>query len=256
MIRSGELLCDLDNAVLPCDVETVLRRIGATHMFWQTWSRDTVYTWDKTPPGFFSLYYGLDSDRFCAVANALRGGWISFTFAQARVELGTTAESRDAQTIWNNFDMPDGLCVQQGFGNRRSVLMVATKAGEAHRLLHDHQMVLTASAARLDMLLRENLADLYKIPRRRGLLSPAEAAVVRAQIDYPFMTLKEQAAHLKISPRTLQKRHADIARKMGVSTFPGAIVVAIERGQSTDQDVAPVIDDPSQRDWKGMAAGD
>ena len=87
MIRSEQLLRELEKTVDPSDVELVLRRAGATHMFWQTWDPDTVYTWERVTPGFFSMYYGLDSDRFCAIANAMRAGWICYTFGQARAEL-------------------------------------------------------------------------------------------------------------------------------------------------------------------------
>ncbi len=44
MIRSEQLLRELEKTVDPSDVELVLRRAGATHMFWQTWDPDTVYT--------------------------------------------------------------------------------------------------------------------------------------------------------------------------------------------------------------------
>lgn len=231
MIRTEDLLRDLDSAVDPSDVEIVLRRAGSTHMFWQTWDLTTVYTWDRVPPGFFSLYYGLDSDRFCAIATAIRSGWISFTFKQARDVLGKDHSSKDAEKIWTNFGMLDGVCMMQGFGSRRSLLVAAT-SGNAERMLDDMQVVFAAAAAKLDMLLRDRLGTLYQASRSRGLLSPAENAVIRAQIDYPQFTIREQANLLKISPRTLQRRHADIAKKLGVSTFPGAIVVALEREQA------------------------
>ncbi|HAJ18895.1 MAG TPA: hypothetical protein DCL95_02345, partial [Rhodospirillaceae bacterium] len=68
-------------------------------------------------------------------------------------------------------------------------------------------------------------------PRARGLLSPAEEATVQAQIEHPHLTVRQQASLLNVSVRTLEKRHADIARKLGVSSFPGAIVIALDHGR-------------------------
>jgi hypothetical protein len=230
MIRSEQLLRELEKTVDPSDVELVLRRAGATHMFWQTWDPDTVYTWERVPPGFFSMYYGLDSDRFCAIANAMRAGWICYTFGQARAELGNSPDSKDAEKIWNNFNMYDGICILQGFGGRRSLLTMAV-TGNAERLLRQYHVVFSAAAARLDELLAADLDSLFRAPRARGLLSPAEEATVQAQIDHPHLTVRQQASLLNVSVRTLEKRHADIAKKLGVSSFPGAIVIALDHGR-------------------------
>jgi DNA-binding CsgD family transcriptional regulator len=199
-------------------------------MFWQTWDPDTVYTWERVPPGFFSMYYGLDSDRFCAIANAMRAGWICYTFGQARAELGNSPDSKDAEKIWNNFNMYDGICILQGFGGRRSLLTMAV-TGNAERLLRQYHVVFSAAAARLDELLAADLDSLFRAPRARGLLSPAEEATVQAQIDHPHLTVRQQASLLNVSVRTLEKRHADIAKKLGVSSFPGAIVIALDHGR-------------------------
>jgi|TARA_R110000765_G_scaffold424696_4_gene536104 hypothetical protein len=199
-------------------------------MFWQTWDPDTVYTWERVPPGFFSMYYGLDSDRFCAIANAMRAGWICYTFGQARAELGNSSDSKDAEKIWNNFNMYDGICILQGFGGRRSLLTMAV-TGNAERLLRQYHVVFSAAAARLDELLAADLDSLFRAPRARGLLSPAEEATVQAQIDHPHLTVRQQAGLLNVSVRTLEKRHADIAKKLGVSSFPGAIVIALDHGR-------------------------
>jgi len=231
MSRYEQLLRELEQAAAPSDVELVLRRTGAAYMFWQTWDAETVYTWERVPPGFFSMYYGLDSDRYCAVANAMRAGWICYTFGQARAELGTSAEAKDAEKIWNNFNMPDGIGIVQGVGARRSLLTLSV-TGNAERLLMAHRVLFSAAAAKLDEFLAARLDTLFQASRARGLLSPAEAATVQAQIDMPHLTIREQADYLKVSVRTLQKRHADIARKLGVSSYPGAIVIALERGHA------------------------
>ena len=229
MIDPGKLFQSIYQACDPSDVEIVLRRMGVTHMFWQAWGPEMLYTWDRVPPGFFSLYYGLDSDRHCALANASRAGWICFTFDQARDAFGKDQDACDAATIWTNFGMPDGVCTVHGYGDRRCVLVTAVEKGLGGKLIADYQPLLAAAAARLDMLLRDKLDTLYKASRLRGLLSPTEVATIRAQIDFPHFTARQQADYLKVSPRTLQSRHANIARKLGVSTFPGAIVVALRQ---------------------------
>lgn len=230
MTDLGESFRQIAQATDPTGVETVLRRAGAVHLFWQTSCPEYLYTWDRVPQGFFSMYYGLDSDRYCAIANALRSGWVCFTFRQAREALGGTDEARDAERIWTNFDMADGLCVVQGYGSRRSLLLVSVRDG-AERLLETAQPLFAAAAARLDLLLRDRLDVLYKASRKRRLLSPAEMKVVRAQIDFPRLTMGEQAQMLGISPRMLQKRHRDISKKLGVSSFHGAIVIALDRSE-------------------------
>jgi len=231
MTSIANALREVSNAATPSDVEHVLRRLGVVHLFWQTKDSENLYTWERVPAGFFSMYYGLDSDSHCAIANALRRGWVCFTFGQARKALGGSKNARDAAQIWTNFDMPDGLCVVQGYGESTSLLVAAVKDG-AERLLEQYQPLFAAAAARLDMILRDRKELLYIASRKRNLLSPAERAVVQAQIDYPHFTVREQADLLGISPRTLQRRHGDIAKKLGVSTFPGAIVVAL--GQSEE----------------------
>jgi DNA-binding CsgD family transcriptional regulator len=231
MIDRVQVFRSILMATDPAEVEVELRRAGAIALFWQTWTRDHLHTWDRLPPGFFSMYYGLDSDRHCAIANAIRAGWLAFSFKQARAHFGQTSESRDAEQIWTNFGLRDGLCVLTGFRDRRSLTLIATRDGEADRLLADHHPMFCAAAGRLDMLLRDRMDALYKASRKRRLLSPAESAVVRAQIDFPHLTVREQADILGISPRTLQRRHADIARKLGVSTFPGAIVIALDHAR-------------------------
>ena len=160
----------------------------------------------------------------------MRAGWICYTFGQARAELGNSSDSKDAEKIWNNFNMYDGICILQGFGGRRSLLTMAV-TGNAERLLRQYHVVFSAAAARLDELLAADLDSLFRAPRARGLLSPAEEATVQAQIDHPHLTVRQQAGLLNVSVRTLEKRHADIAKKLGVSSFPGAIVIALDHGR-------------------------
>jgi DNA-binding CsgD family transcriptional regulator len=209
------------------EVHRTLKAVGMPWLFWQVYRPETVGTWDRFPTGFFEHYYGTDADRNCAVANAVRDQWALFTFGEAREWGGDSPEAHAAERVWTAFGIRDGIVLQGGRGPRRSITVIGLDRSEgAARLVETYGDALSAAAARLDRFLLESDA-LIEISRRSVPLSEAMQAVLRIQIEHPEMTAQEQADALDISPRMLEKRHAQIAKRFGVSSFAGAVAMAV-----------------------------
>jgi len=214
----------------PEDVrEAVERAFGARHMVWQQFAPNVVRTWDRFPRGFFEHYYGTDADRECAIAKAVRARWTFFSFGEARSHFDRDADAPTlAERVWEAFGIQDGVAIAGGRRDVDTVTAIAfdTSAGAASLAPAD-EAVLRYAAALLDRFLLDSEDDLVPIPRKPVQLSDAMRAVLQVAVDHPTASLAEQAAMLAISPRMLEKRHRQIAKRFGVSSFAGAVAVAV-----------------------------
>lgn len=214
----------------PDEVRVAIERAFAVrHMVWQRFDPDVVLTWDRFPSGFFEHYYGTDADRDCAIAKAVRARWTFFTFAEARSHYDRDEAAPPlAARVWDAFGMRDGVVVAGGRRNIDTVTAFAFDAALATaRLTPDDEAVLRYAAALLDRFFMNSDEELAAIPRKPMQLSPAMRAVLQVAIDHPTASLDAQAAMLEISRRMLEKRHAQIAKRFGVSSFAGAVAIAV-----------------------------
>lgn len=207
------------------DVARIAHAAGFHRLVWQSWRPGHVLTWDALPEGFFQHYYGVDADRHCAVANAIRANWHSFTFAQARSAFGARPGAADAERVWRAFGIEDGIVVVGGEARRKYIgaFMTPRPIGEEARGRAIES--LTLAAQRLDTVLMRD-EDYVAIPRPPVVLSPRQLDVLNAQIEHPHLGFEEQARLLGISPRMLARRHQQIAQRFGVSSFAGAVARA------------------------------
>lgn len=221
------LLDSLAAAPTPEAVQRTLAAIGLPYLFWQMYEPETVQTWHRFPSGFFAHYYGVDADRDCAVANAVRAHWGLFPFDEARRRLGGCGAAKAAERVWEAFGIRDGAVAPGGRAGVRTISVFGVdRAGGGRALIERNAGLLALAAARLDDLLMKRRAALIPIPRAPIDLSDAMKAALRVTIEHPAQALSDQAALLGISPRTLERRHRQIARRFGVSTYAGAIAVA------------------------------
>lgn len=200
--------------------------VGILYLFWQRYEPETVATWDRFPAGFFAHYYGTDADQDCAVAQGVRAGWQIFAFEEARASLGDSVAAREAERVWDAFGVADGLVVPGGHGTTRTITVVGfTQTGRARAMIAGQGPALRYLAGQLDQFLMGS-DMLVRIPRQLIPLSDAMREVLRMQVEHPGLTAEEQARALDISPRMLEKRHKQIAKRFGVSSFAGAVAVA------------------------------
>ncbi|MBP5857538.1 hypothetical protein KAJ83_11000 [Marivibrio halodurans] len=212
------------------DVEALhhaLLASGIPFLFWQRYEPDTVATWDRFPAGFFAHYYGTDADQECAVAQAVRANWQLFAFDQARAALGAGGGAKAAERVWRAFGVADGLVVPGGLATTRTITVLGfPRDGRARAMIAGQAAALRCLASQLDRFLMDS-DILVRIPRQLIPLSDAMRDVLRIQIEHPGLTAEEQANALGISPRMLEKRHKQIAKRFGVSSFAGAVAVAV-----------------------------
>lgn len=201
---------------------------GFQHLFWQRFDPHIVATWDRFPAGFFEHYYGTDADRECSIAKAVRARWACFTFAEARAYFGRESDAaRLAERVWDSFGVRDGVVISSGRQSIDTVTVFGFETpGATARLPDWSAALLSCAASKLDSLLLE-ADDLIPIPRQPMQLSPAMRAVLQVAIDHPTASLDAQAAMLEISRRMLEKRHGQIAKRFGVSSFAGAVAIAV-----------------------------
>lgn len=202
---------------------------GARRLFWQRFEPDVVQTWDRFPAGFFEHYYGTDADRECAVAKAVRARWSIFSFQEARAQFDRPGGGADlSRRVWEAFGVEDGVVVAGGRRDVDSIVVFGLEeAGSGARLIASAAPALRFAAALFDGFLFGAEDQLIAIPRRPVTLSEGMQAVLRVAIDHPTASLQEQAALLEISPRMLEKRHRQIAKRFGVTSFAGAVAVAV-----------------------------
>lgn len=209
----------------PDAVARIARTAGFHRLVWQSWEPGHVLTWDALPEGFFQHYYGVNADRHCAVANAIRNNWHSFTFAQARAAFGARAGAADAERVWSAFGIEDGIVIVGGAAGRKYIGAFMAPAALPADMLDRSVAWLTLAAQRLDAVLM-HAGDYVAIPRPPVLLSPRQLDVLTMQIENPDLGFEEQARRLGISPRMLARRHQQIAERFGVSSFAGAVARA------------------------------
>lgn len=227
MNQESLLVRQILNAQTPAEIARVLRNLGFARLFWQQWRPNDIDTWDAMPDGFLEHYYGINADQYCAVAKAIHGHWRSYTFKEARKVFGGSPMAQQAEAVWRAFGVEDGIVMMTGRGERASATILST-AREAEPLYRDYAPALAFAAARLDAMLSEN-RELQKISRSILQLSEKQMEVLRVQIAHPDLSFAEQARMLGISPRTLVKRHQQIAERFGVSSFAGAVAKASTR---------------------------
>ncbi len=232
LIDEGLIVRQILRASSASEVAMALRRIGFRQLFWQTWLPHIVRTWDAMPEGFLEHYYGTDADQHCAVAWAIRRKWVSFTFAEARRKLGRSREARAAERVWQAFGVCDGAVLMTGRGACPSATILTTDR-DAEPLLARYGEAIALAAWRLDRMLTDH-DGLTAIPRVLLPLSDKQRAALRVQIEHPELSFVEQARQLGISPRMLEKRHAQIARRFGVTSFTSAVVKAVRGGLDLD----------------------
>ncbi len=221
---SVDLIAAIRAAQAPVELRQVLRTVGIPWMFWQHWLPDAVRTWDGFPPGFFEHYYGMDADRDCPIATAIRRGWQTFTFGEARATFGHTKGARESEDVRNAFGVKDGAIVAGGRAMERSILCVAGPEPMGQWFLANRD-VMAVAAVRADALLLDH-PGLTEIPRRGIPLSPKQRETLRMHIRHPELPFATQAEKLGISRRMLEKRHAQIAERFGVTSFASAVAIA------------------------------
>ena len=222
----SDMLARMTAASSPDALHQALIDVGVLFLFWQQYEPETVATWDRFPAGFFAHYYGTDADQDCAVAQAVRAGWQTFAFEEARAELGESDAAKAAQRVWEAFGVADGLVVPGGHATTRTITVVGfTQPGRARAMCAGQGPALRYLSGQLDHFLMGS-DRLVRIPRQLIPLSDAMRDVLRMQVEHPGLTAEEQARALDISPRMLEKRHKQIAKRFGVSSFAGAVAVA------------------------------
>lgn len=211
----------------PAAIARLARNIGFRWCFWQTWEPETVHTWESMPSGFLAHYYGIQADRFCPVAVAIRRRWQTFTFREAR-ELLISPYAEETRRVWSAFGIEDGAVVFGGRGAGVSALILCADKPVESTFLR-FRAALSLAAVRMDELLRRH-PGLTAIERDFIRLTEKQLAVLRVQIDHPELSFAEQAELLAISPRMLEKRHRQIADRFGVSSFTAAVAKALADG--------------------------
>ena len=227
MNQEALLVRQILNAQTPAEIARVLRNLGFSRLFWQQWRPTEIDTWDAMPDGFLEHYYGINADQYCAVAKAIHSHWRSYTFQEARRTFGSSPMAQQAEAVWRAFGAEDGVVLMTGRGERPSATILATSR-PAEPLFQAYYPALTFAACRLDTMLSEN-RELQKVSRALLQLSEKQMEVLRVQIHHPDLSFAEQAKMLGISPRTLVKRHQQIAERFGVSSFAGAVAKASSR---------------------------
>lgn len=212
----------------PAEVARIGRGLGFNWCFWQAWEPEEVLTWDAMPEGFLEHYYGTQADRFCPIAVAIRRRWQNFTFREARKALGNGPYVDDTVRVWEAFGVRDGAVIFGGRGSNVSALILAADRSVEASFLR-FRAELSIAAVRMDELLR-NHPGLTRIDREFTKLSDKQLDVLRIQIDHPELTFTQQAELLKISPRMLDKRHQQIAKRFGVTSFTAAVAKAVADG--------------------------
>ncbi|MEQ8604331.1 MAG: hypothetical protein RIB45_13530 [Marivibrio sp.] len=227
--QAGSLKLFLDLETPEQVHEAIVRAFGARYVVWQRFDPDFVRTWDRFPSGFFEHYYGTDADRDCAVAKAVRLRWPVFSFSDARAQIDRPQTAPPlAVRVWEAFGIRDGVAITGGRRNVDTVTAIAfDDGGDAKRLRPADESVLRYAAALLDQFLLEADEQLVSTSRAPASLSQAMRAVLQVAIEQPGASRAEQAAMLGISPRMLEKRHSQIAKRFGVSSFAGAVAKAV-----------------------------
>ncbi len=226
-LGSGSALSAFANADSPASIVRTVKAVGFKWAFWQSWEPEAVLTWDAMPDGFLEHYYGIQADRFCPVAVAIRRRWQNFTFSEARGTL-TGPYANDATRVWEAFGVKDGTVIFGGRGQNVSALIL-TSDKSVDSLFMQFRAELSIAAVRMDELLRGH-PGLTRTARDFINLSDKQMEVLRIQIDHPELSFQEQAKLLDISPRMLEKRHQQIAKRFGVSSFTAAVAKAVADG--------------------------
>ena len=226
-VGRGTALTAFAQAESASEIARVARQLGFQWCFWQAWEPETVATWDSMPHGFLEHYYGVEADRFCPVAVAIRRRWQNFTFAEARDKLrGPYAD--DTAKVWQAFGIHDGAVVFGGRGQAMSALILCAPK-PVNALFSRFRAELSIAAVRMDELLRDH-EGLTRIARSFLKLSDKQLEALRVQIDHPELSFSEQAKLLDISPRMLEKRHQQIAQRFNVTSFSSAVAKAVSDG--------------------------
>lgn len=220
-------LAGFASADSPAAIAHLARTLGFRWCFWQSWETQTVRTWEAMPSGFLAHYYGIQADRFCPVAVAIRRRWQTFTFRDARAML-TAPYAEETRRVWSAFGIEDGAVIFGGRGPSVSALILCGERPAESTFLR-FRAALSLAAVRMDELLRDH-PGLPEIQREFIRLSEKQLAVLRVQIDHPELRFGEQADLLAISPRMLEKRHRQIAERFGVSSFTAAVAKALADG--------------------------
>lgn len=235
MRENREAISRLLSATSPLEVQHALSPIGLDTVLWQSWDADRIRTWDGFPKGFLEHYYGTDADRFCPYATAVRRGWESFTFLEAKAVFGNTPDAKRSDRVKRAFGITDGIVIRSGRALNRSVLIFGL-GQPARPVYQKYREVMAVAAIKMDGMLLEH-EGLIEIPRQFYPISEKQREVLKVQIEHPELSPKEQADMLGISLRMLQKRHSQIADRFGVSSFAGAVAIA-----STDSSVKLTAD--------------
>ena len=179
------------------------------------------------PNGFLEHYYGTKMDQPCAIAEAIRQHWQSFTFEQARHRFNHRPGAIEAEKVFRAFGINDGAVFFAGKGEENSTLALCTSA-TASELIKGHEPVLAAAAWKLHQMLNGH-PDLLPISRTLFDLSPKQQEVLQVQIENPNLSFDQQAQLLGVSRRMLEKRHKQIAERFGVSSFTSAVTIAVKQ---------------------------
>lgn len=203
-----------------------LQDIGFEHILWQLRSPEFLYSWERMPSGFLEKYYESQLNQTCAIAEAIRQWWQVFTFLEACLHFSDDPKFKEAEVFWKSYGIKDGVVYFSGRCNDESSLVLFSKQEVAPILRKWGPHLAVVSWKFHELLLGS--PELKRISRTVVELSPKQAEVLRLNIRHPEMTMVEQAEYLQISPRMLEKRHKQIARKYGVSNFASAIAKAIK----------------------------
>lgn len=222
----------LDEAVNCSDLDELskLAHKHKFHFFWQKQLPESVQTFDHMPKGFFTQYYGDDLDLRCPMAWAFRSRiWPVFSFGQARSDERFRSYDPDgvSTALWEGLGIQDGLLLLSGRPglDSFSVFALNYKVLDAQK----ESLPFIVLTHKLDDWL-ENSLELNYVKREFSSLSPKESETLKIQIDYPQLSIGEQAKRLGISELTLLSRHERIAKKFKVNRYVGAVLLAERTG--------------------------
>ncbi len=193
----------------------MFRDIGFEHFIWQVRTPDELFTWDAMPAGFLEHYYGTKLDQPCAVAEAIRQHWQSFTFHEARRRFKNRPRAQQAEDLFKAFGIQDGMVFFAGRSEENSALALCTSQN-ADDIIGNLQPVLAAAAWKIFLLL-EGHSELVPLSRLMIEVSPSEMRVLQTHIDNPHLSLTEQAHMLGMAQYDIEQCHRAIADRLGVS---------------------------------------